>query len=65
MRVRRRDQWRALFGPVEQALAPTLGQGDVVVLDNLGAHKVKDVRKAIEAVGAQLTEALQHASRLH
>jgi transposase len=39
---------------VEQALAPTLRPGDVVVLDNLRAHKVKGVREAIEAAGAAL-----------
>jgi transposase len=39
---------------VEQALAPTLRKGDVVVLDNLRAHKVKGVREAIEARGARL-----------
>src|SRR5918994_1071466 len=39
---------------VEQALAPTLRPGDVVVLDNLRAHKVKGVREAIEAAGGEL-----------
>jgi transposase len=39
---------------VEQALAPTLRPGDIVVLDNLGAHKVKGVRAAIEAAGAAI-----------
>jgi transposase len=39
---------------VEQALAPTLCPGDVVVLDNLRAHKVKGVREAIAAAGAEL-----------
>jgi transposase len=39
---------------VEQGLAPTLRPGDVVVLDNLRAHKVKGVRAAIEATGARL-----------
>jgi len=39
---------------VEQALVPTLRPGDIVVLDNLGAHKVKGVRAAIEAAGAEL-----------
>ena len=39
---------------VEQALAPTLRPGDVVVLDNLPAHKVKGVRAAIAAAGAEL-----------
>jgi transposase len=28
--------------------------GDVVVMDNLGAHKVKGIREAIEATGATL-----------
>ena len=33
---------------VEQVLAPTLRPGDVVVLDNLAAHKQPEVRTAIE-----------------
>jgi transposase len=39
---------------VEQALAPSLRAGDIVVMDNLKAHKVKGVREAIEARGARL-----------
>ena len=39
---------------VEQVLAPTLSPGDIVVMDNLGSHKVAGVREAIEAVGAEL-----------
>jgi transposase len=39
---------------VEQFLAPTLEPGDVVVLDNLAAHKVKGVRQAIAAAGASI-----------
>lgn len=39
---------------VKEFLAPTLQPGDVVVLDNLGSHKVDGVREAIEAVGAEL-----------
>ena len=39
---------------VEQMLAPSLQAGDVVVLDNLAAHKVAGVREAIHAVGASL-----------
>ena len=39
---------------VEQMLAPTLEPGDVVVLDNLAAHKVAGVREAIRAAGASL-----------
>ena len=33
---------------------PTLKPGDVVILDNLGSHKGKAVRKAIRDVGARL-----------
>jgi transposase len=39
---------------VEQVLVPTLEEGDVVVIDNLAAHKVKGVRELIEATGARL-----------
>ena len=39
---------------VDQVLAPTLKPGDVVILDNLGSHKGKAVRRAIRASGARL-----------
>jgi len=39
---------------VEQFLVPTLKPGDVVILDNLGSHKGKAVRRAIRDVGARL-----------
>jgi transposase len=39
---------------VEHFLAPTLHQGDVVVLDNLASHKVAGVKEAIERAGATL-----------
>ncbi|HEY5035042.1 MAG TPA: IS630 family transposase [Candidatus Dormibacteraeota bacterium] len=39
---------------IEQGLAPTLNRGDIVVMDNLRAHKVAGVKEAIEAVGADL-----------
>ena len=39
---------------VEQFLAPALEPGDVVVLDNLAAHRVDGVRQAIAAAGASL-----------
>jgi transposase len=39
---------------VEQMLVPTLKPGDIVIMDNLGSHKGKAVRKAIRAVGAKL-----------
>ena len=37
---------------VEQRLAPTLSPGDIVIMDNLGSHKVAGVQEAIEAAGA-------------
>lgn len=39
---------------VEQCLAPTLAPGDVVIMDNLPAHKISGVRKVIAAAGARL-----------
>ena len=39
---------------VEQCLTPTLAPGDIVVMDNLPAHKVQGVRRAIRAAGAEL-----------
>jgi transposase len=39
---------------VEQVLGPKLRAGDVVVADNLSAHKVPPVRHAIESRGARL-----------
>ena len=39
---------------VEQVLVPTLRPGDIVILDNLGSHKGKAVRDAIEQAGAEL-----------
>ena len=39
---------------VKQFLAPTLSLGDIVVMDNLAAHKVAGVREAIAAVGASI-----------
>jgi transposase len=39
---------------VEQFLCPTLQPGDMIVMDNLAAHKVKGVTAAIEACGAKV-----------
>jgi transposase len=39
---------------VSQFLAPTLRPGDIVVADNLGSHKNREVRRAIRAAGAKL-----------
>ena len=39
---------------VRQCLVPTLTQGDIVVMDNLPAHKPEEIRKIIEQAGAEL-----------
>ena len=39
---------------VEQALAPTLKEGQCVVMDNLSAHKGEKVRQLVEAKGCRL-----------
>jgi hypothetical protein len=39
---------------VGELLAPTLKPGDVVVMDNLAAHKVSGIRELIQARGATL-----------
>ena len=44
----------AFLAYVEQVLAPTLRPGDIVVMDNLPAHKPPAIRHAIERAGAEL-----------
>lgn len=39
---------------VEEVLVPTLKPGDIVVMDNLGSHKGKAVRRAIRRAGGRL-----------
>ena len=39
---------------VEKFLLPNLNKGDVVILDNLSAHKGKETRELIESVGVEL-----------
>lgn len=39
---------------VEGFLAPSLSSGQIVLLDNLGAHKTERVRELVEARGAQV-----------
>src|ERR1700674_5779352 len=50
---------------VEQCLAPTLKRKDVVVIDNLSAHKVSGIREAIEARGATLRYLPQYSPDLN
>lgn len=44
----------AFLAYVEQVLVPTLIPGDIVVMDNLPAHKPTAIRLAIECAGAEL-----------
>jgi len=39
---------------VEQVLVPSLTPGDVVIMDNLPAHRGNGVKAALESVGAKL-----------
>jgi transposase len=39
---------------VEQVLVPTLAPGDIVIMDNLPAHKADGVRQSIENAGCEL-----------
>ena len=39
---------------VERVLVPTLREGDIVIMDNLGSHKGKAVRELIRSAGAKL-----------
>jgi transposase len=50
---------------VRQFLAPTLRKGQVVVLDNLAAHKSRAAREAIEARGARLLFQPQYSPELN
>ncbi len=44
----------AFLAYVEQGLAPTLSPGDIVIMDNLPAHKPLAIKRAIEEAGAEL-----------
>ncbi len=50
----RSHEWHALCSYVTETLIPVLQPGDIVVMDNLPAHKVAGVQDAIEAAGARL-----------
>jgi transposase len=44
----------AFLTDLRHCLVPTLKRGDIVVMDNLPAHKVAGVRNILEKAGAQL-----------
>jgi transposase len=39
---------------LRRCLRPTLSAGDIVIMDNLPAHKLAEVREMIESIGATL-----------
>jgi transposase len=45
---------RSFLQYVRQFLVPTLGKGELVLMDKLSSHKNPDVRRAIRAAGAKL-----------
>src|SRR5260370_42118773 len=60
----------AMNGPiflayVKQCLVPTVKRGDIVIIDNLPAHKVAGVKEAIEAAGAKLLYLPSHSPDLN
>jgi transposase len=50
---------------IKQCLAPTLRHKDIVVIDNLSAHKAAGIREAIEARGATLRYLPQYSPDLN
>jgi transposase len=50
---------------IKQCLAPTLRRKDVIVIDNLPAHKAAGVREAIEARGAKFRYLPQYSPDLN
>src|SRR5437660_7308058 len=50
---------------VEQCMAPTLKRKDIVMIDNLPAHKAAGIREAIEARGATLRYLPQYSPDLN
>lgn len=39
---------------VEKVLLPTLRPGDIVIMDNLGSHRGKNIRRLVRSAGAKL-----------
>ena len=48
---------------VEQILVPTLQEGDIVIMDNLGSHKGNKIHRAIRTAGAKITHSGLGSSR--
>ncbi|MCB1379970.1 MAG: IS630 family transposase [Alphaproteobacteria bacterium] len=50
---------------VQQILVPTPKPGDLVIMDNLGSHKARIIRRAIKAAGAKLIFLPPHSPDLN
>ena len=50
---------------IDQILVPTLQPGDIVMADNLGAHKVAGIQRAIQAAGATTRARIRHGPLPH
>ena len=50
---------------VEKVLVPALEAGDLVIMDNLGSHKGKAIRRAIRLAGAKLLFLPKYAPHLN
>ena len=50
---------------IEKVLVPSLRPGDIVVMDNLGSHRGKAVRRAIRQAGAKLFFLPKYSPDLH
>jgi DDE superfamily endonuclease len=59
------DGSRLCVAKTSSGLAPALKRSDIVVIDNLPAHKVPGVREAIEARGATLRYLPQYSPDLN
>ena len=52
----------AFLAYVEQVLVPTLQPGEIVIMDNLPAHKPAAVRAAIQAAGGHVLLCADHGN---
>jgi transposase len=62
------DGWmngKTFLAYIEQSLAPTLNRNDIVIMDNLPAHKAPGVQEAIEARGVILRYLPQYSPDLN
>ena len=50
---------------VRQVCVPTRMPGDIVVMDNVSAHKTQGMREAIEATGCQLVSLAAYSRDFH